>query len=66
MGKNNYFYDDMIAALKEVDDYQKGNIQLKTTLYEEVIIADIIKKLSDSNREKLIKYANELLQTKNI
>ena len=66
MGENNQFYNDMIEALNEVEEYQKGNIQLKTTTYEEVVIADIMKKLSTANKEKLVKYATELLHTANI
>jgi len=66
MEKNNQFYNDMIEALNEVEEHQKGNIQLKTTTYEEVVIADIIKKLSAANKEKLVKYATELLHTANV
>jgi hypothetical protein len=66
MVENNQFYNDMIEALNEVEEYQKGNIQLKTTTYEEVIIADIMRKLSDDNKEKLIKYATELLYAANV
>ena len=66
MEENNQFYNDMIEALNEVKEYQKGNIQLKTTTYEEVVIADIMKKLSAANKEKLVKYASELLQTANV
>jgi len=66
MGENSQFYNDMIEALNEVEEYQKGNIQLKTTAYEDVIIADIMKKLSVANKEKLVKYATELLHTANV
>jgi len=50
MKENNQFYNNMIEALKEVEKYQKGNIQLKTTTCEEVVIADIMRKLSDSDK----------------
>jgi len=64
--ENNQFYNDMIEALNEVEEYQKGNIKLKVTTYEEVVITDIMKKLSAANKEKLVQYATELLQTANV
>ena len=66
MEENNQFYNDMIEALNEVEEYQKGNIKLKVTTYEEVVITDIMKKLSAANKEKLVQYATELLQTANV
>ena len=66
MERSNQFYNDMIEALNEVEEYQKGNIQLKATSYEEVVIADIMRKLSAANREKLVKYATELLYTADV
>ena len=66
MEENNQFYNDMIEALNEVEEYQNGNIQLKTTTYEEVVISSIMKKLSIANKEKMVKYATELLQTTDV
>ena len=66
MAENNQFYNDMIEALNEMEEHQKGGMQLKTTTYEEVVIADIMRKLSAANREKLVKYATELLHTTNV
>jgi len=60
-------FDDLLASCKEVIEYKKGNVQLKTTTIEipddEIKIYNMYKKLSEPNKQKAISYVNELLQT---
>jgi len=64
-------FDDLIASCKEVIDYQKGNIQLKTTVLEmsddEIEMNQLFyynfERLPEQGKKKAIQYVNELLQT---
>ena len=60
-------HDDTIQGLQEALEYTRGNIQLKKTIVEvpdeEINFYGIYSKLSESNKVKLINYANDLLYT---
>jgi hypothetical protein len=66
-------FDDLIASCKEVIEYQKGNIELKTQTITipdddidmEQIIFLQLGKLSHENKQKVMQYTNELLQASN-
>ena len=63
-------FDDLIASCKEVIEYKKGNIQLKTTTLEipdeevdrSYLFYQNFERLSEPSKEKAIQYVNELLQ----
>ena len=60
-------FDDLIASCKEVIEYQKGNIQLKTTVLEipdeEISFYSEYRKLSDVNKIKAMAYVSGLSQS---
>ena len=62
-------HGDTLQGLQEALEYTRGNIQLKTTLVEvpdeEIKFYGIYSKLSETNKMKLMNYANDLLYTKN-
>jgi len=62
---NNTVFDDLMQALNEVEEYQKGNIELRKDIIEipddEIKFYNIYKKLSKSNKQKALNYVNELL-----
>ena len=59
-------FDDLIQSCNEVIEYQKGNIQLKTSIVdvpnEEVVLFNLYSKLTDANKVKVIDYASTLLR----
>jgi len=63
-------FDELIESCKESIEYQKGNIQLKTTVLEipdheiekSQVFYQSFEQLSDHSKEKAIQYVNELLQ----
>jgi len=61
--------DDTLQGLHEALSYAQGNLQLKTTVVEvsdeEINFYSIFGMLSESNKKKLMRYANELLQASN-
>ena len=60
-------FDDLVLSLNEAIEYEKGNIQLKTTVLEipdeEIAFYNIYNKLSESNKQKAKKYINGLLHS---
>ena len=62
-------HDDTIKGLQEALEYARCNLQLKTTVIEvpdeEIKFYSIYGKLSETNKLKLIEYANGLLHTSN-
>jgi len=67
---DNDLFDDLIASCKESIEYQKGNLQLKTTVLEipdeeierSQIFYQSFERLPEQGKEKAIRYVNELLQ----
>ena len=63
-------HEDTIQGLQEALDYVRGNLELKTTTIEvpdeEIRFYSIYGKLSESNKKKLMNYANDLFQTANV
>ena len=63
-------FADLIASCKETIEYQKGNLQLKTTVLElsdeEIersrIFYQNFERLTEQGKKKAIQYVNELLQ----
>ena len=57
-------HDDTLQGLRETLEYARGNIQLKTTVVEvpdeEIKFYGIYGKLSETNKIKLMNYANDL------
>ena len=62
-------HDDTIQGLHEALEYARGNLQLKTTTIEvpdeEIRFYTIYGKLSETNKKKLMNYANELFHASN-
>jgi hypothetical protein len=66
---DNELFEDLIASCKEVIDYKKGNIQLKTTTIEipdeEVersqLLWQKIENLSEQKKHRAMLYIDELL-----
>jgi len=66
-------FDDLIASCKEALEYKKGNIKLKTTVVEipdEELETDQmlylkVNRLSNENKQKVMQYAEELLNASN-
>ena len=62
-------HDDTVQGLHEALEYAQGKLQLKETVVEvsddEIIFYSIFSKLSQSNKAKLINYANDLLHSSN-
>ena len=71
MEDNNTVFDDIMQGLHEIEEYQKGNIELKShmviTADDEIEIGQLLfrkfSELSKSNKQKLVNYADELLRT---
>ena len=67
-------FDDLIASCKEVIEHKKGNIKLKTTVVEipdeeiemDQMIYLKVNKLSRENKEKIMRYAEELLNASGV
>ena len=63
-------HEDTLQGLHEALEYARGNIELKTTTVEvadeEIVFYSIYGKLSETNKKKLMNYANDLLQATNI
>jgi len=61
--------EDTLQGLQEALAYAQGNLQLKTTVVEvsdeEISFYSIFGMLSEPNKKKLMRYANELLRTSN-
>jgi len=63
-------FNELIESCKEAIEYQKGNLQLKTTVMEipdneldmEQLLYNKASKLSAPDKQRLIMYADELLQ----
>jgi len=51
---NNSVFDDLMQALHEVEEHQKGNIKLKSRIVEipddDIDITDMYNKLTDSDK----------------
>ena len=62
-------HDDTLQGLQEALEYARGNLELKTTVVEvsdeEIKFYSIFGKLSETNKKKLMQYANNLLQATN-
>ena len=62
-------HEDTLQGLQEALDYARGNLKLKTTTIEvadeEINFYNIYGKLSESNKKKLMNYANDLLHATN-
>ena len=62
-------HEDTVQGLKEALEYAQGNLRLKETVVEvtddEIVFYSIFNKLSESNKTKLINYANDLLHASN-
>ena len=63
-------FNDLVAACNEIIEHQRGNIKLNSyfatipddELELEQIISVQLSKLSKENKQKIMRYANELLQ----
>ena len=62
-------HEDTVKGLKETLEYARGNLQLKATVVEvpdeEITFYSIYGKLSETNKAKLMNYANDLLHASN-
>ena len=73
MNDNSTVFDDIMEGLKEIKEYQKGNIQLKTTILEipdeelekSRLFYHNFQSLPNASKEKAIQYVEELLQAAN-
>jgi len=73
IGMEKELFDDLIASCKEAIEYKKGNIELKTTVVEipdeeiemDQMIYLKVNKLSKENKQKIMQYAEELLNVSN-
>jgi len=58
-------FDDLVLSLNEAVEYEKGNINLKTTVIEipdeEILFYHIYNKLSEPNKQKAMNYVAGLL-----
>ena len=63
-------HEDALQGLQEALEYTRGNLQLKTTVVEvtdeEIKFYSVYGKLSETNKLKLMNYANNLLHTSNV
>jgi len=59
-------HEDTLQGLQEALEYAKGNLRLKTTVVEvpdeEIKFYSIYGKLSETNKLKVMNFANDLLQ----
>ena len=64
MDNDNTVFDDLMVALHEVEEHQKGNISLRSHVVtipdDEIKFYSVYKKLSESNKQKAMRYVNEL------
>ena len=68
---NKDLFNDLITSCQEVIEYQRGQKQLKTTTIEipdaeiekSQLLFQKIENLSDSCKDKVIQYVDELLQS---
>jgi len=71
MDNNNTVFDDIMQGLHEIEEYQKGNIQLRshvvTPAEDEIEIGQLLfhkfSELSKPNKQRVVRYVDELLQT---
>jgi len=71
MNDKNTVFDDIMQGLHEIEEYQKGNIELKsnfvTTPEDEIEINQLLfhkfSELSKLNKQRVVMYVDELLQT---
>ena len=63
-------FDDLVASLKESIEYEKGNLQLKTSVVEtpdeEIRFYNVYSKLSETNKRKAMSYVNDLMQASSL
>jgi len=63
-------HEDTLQGLQEALEYARGNLSLKATEIEvpdeEIRFYSIYGKLSETNKIKLMNYANDLLHTVNV
>ena len=63
-------HEDTLQGLQEALEYARSNLELKTTVVEvadeEIVFYSIYGKLSETNKKKLMNYANDLLQANNV
>ena len=61
-------HKDTLQGLQEALEYARGDIQLKTTVVEvpdeEIKFYSVYGKLSETNKIKIMNYANDLLQAR--
>ena len=64
--EGNAFFDDLMQGLHEIEEHQRGNIQLKTTTVEvdddEITFYGMYKNLSESDKIKAMNYVSRLMQ----
>jgi hypothetical protein len=69
MNENNSVFDDLMEALYEVEEYQKGNVKLKshkvTIPDDEFNFYSVYAQLSEQNKQKTMRYVSELLRVAN-
>jgi len=74
MSDNRTVFDDIMQGLHEIEEYQKGNLQLRTrtvTIDDEDIerndasymIYEKVSKMSEPNRQRVAGYVDGLLET---
>jgi hypothetical protein len=63
-------HNDTLQGLHEALEFARGNLLLKTTIVEvadeEIEFYSIYGKLSETNKKKLMNYANDLIQAANV
>ena len=61
---NNTVFDDLTQALHEVEEYQKGNIELREDIVEipdeEIKFYSMFRKLSKSDKQKALNFVSKL------
>ena len=73
MSDNSTVFDDIMEGLHEIEEYQKGNIKLRSHTVsipdEELEIHQLlfhkVSGLSKPDKQRLVQYADELLQVSN-
>ena len=71
MSENSTVFDDIMQGLHEIEEYQKGNIELRTSIVtmpdEEIERSQLFyqkfERLPETSKQKAIQYIDELLQT---
>ena len=70
MDNENTVFDDIMQGLHEIEEYQKGNIKLRshvvTSSDDEIEIGQLLfhkfSELSKPNKQRVVMYVDELLQ----